>query len=71
MFFPDAWLTGWPLSRPERVVSMPVKRCFLAPVSSFEERELRGQHRHGLGSAVEMILAPYDCRIFFFFFFKL
>ena len=38
MFFPVAWLSGWPLSRPEWVVSMSVKRCFLSTVSSFEER---------------------------------
>lgn len=58
MLSPDVWLTGWPLRGPEWVVSRSVKRCFLAPVSFFEERESRDQQRHGLESAVEMILAP-------------
>lgn len=66
MLSPDTWLTGWPLSGPEWVVLTSVKRCFLAPVSSFEEGRSRGRHRHGLRSTVEMILAPYDCRTFFF-----
>lgn len=64
---PDTWVSGWPLSEPEWAVSMSVKRCFLALVSAFEEGtgESRSQHRHILGSTAEIILAPYDCRIFF------